>query len=257
MQATAVVDMAPPPTLKARRTVAALDLLHRLPDAAPRRIGALSGGPEAIEALLAGQFPAAEIFPIGYQQDARFSPSPDRPRYRLSHDGGARPREPFDLVFANGALDVLLSLRELAIDLLSLTRPGGLLAFQAPNNLHEPNRQLLRMVAVDGPWATQLAPIAKSRPFNASFEDLDALLRPLCQSVEFWETTYIHRMDGAAEIIETTMETSLAPFLRPLDGQMRRRFLERYAEELSQAYPAQPDGKILLRFPRIFFITRR
>lgn len=43
----------------------------------------------------------------------------------------------------------------------------------------------------------------------------------------------------------------------PLDEASRRRFLDRYVTELARAYPAQPDGKVLLRFPRIFVLARR
>jgi trans-aconitate 2-methyltransferase len=259
MKAHAAVDMASPSTAQERRTVAALDLLRRLPDIAPRRIGNLRGGPEAVEDLLARRFPSAEIAPIEFAHDPSgdTSSSLDRYRFRLSYGASSRPNEPFDLIFSNGTLEMLPSLRQLAPELLSLTKPGGVLAFQLPHNLREPNRQLLRMVAADGPWARQLIPVAKSRPFNPTIEELDALLRPLCGSIEYWQTTYFHWMNGAAEIIETMRETSLAPFLQPLGDEMRRRFLVRYADELTQAYPARPDGKVLLRFPRIFFLARR
>ena len=37
----------------------------------------------------------------------------------------------------------------------------------------------------------------------------------------------------------------------------RPAFLERYADLLKDAYPAQADGKILLPYPRLFFIAVR
>lgn len=259
MRARTAGETARAPTASDLGAVAALDLLRHIPDISPRRIGDLRGGPETDDGLLANRFPGAEIVPIEFAgahgDDA--SRSFDRRGFQLSFGGGPPPREPFDLIFANGALDMLPCLGRLAPELLRLTKPGGLLAFQLPDNLHEPNRQLLRMVAVDGPWAKALISVAKSRPFNASIEELDLSLRPLCRSIEFWRTTYMHRPDNAAEIIAEMRKTSLAPFLQRLDSDMRVQFLQRYAAELTQAYPPRSNGKVLWKFPRIFFLARR
>ena len=113
------------------------------------------------------------------------------------------------------------------------------------------------MVAADGPWATKLSPVAKRRPFNEIMEGLYARLSPVCASVDIWETTYLYALKGVGAIIDLMKATSLAPFLRPLNETSRRRFLDRYAIELVRAYPAQPDGKVLLRFPRNFMLARR
>ena len=47
-----------------------------------------------------------------------------------------------------------------------------------------------------------------------------------------------------------------APFLAPLDQTDRREFLNRYAAELGRAYPAQPDGTILMRLRRLFVVAQ-
>jgi trans-aconitate 2-methyltransferase len=53
------------------------------------------------------------------------------------------------------------------------------------------------------------------------------------------------------------MARSLAPFLATLDETSQRKFPDRYSAELTRAYPAQPDGKVLLRFPRMFVVAQR
>ena len=50
--------------------------------------------------------------------------------------------------------------------------------------------------------------------------------------------------------------TSLAPFLAPLDQTDGRRFLARYAAELNEAYPIQPDGSVLVRLRRLFVLAQ-
>jgi len=135
--------------------------------------------------------------------------------------------------------------------------PGGRLAVQFPNNLYEPNRALLRMVAADGPWAKSLLPVAKAQPFNQTMEGLYALLRPICASVDIWETTYLCALDGVEGIVDFMKASGLAPFLAPLDPSAQRKFLDRYAAELARAYPEQSDGAVLMRFPRIFVLAKR
>jgi len=105
-------------------------------------------------------------------------------------------------------------------------------------------------------WAKKLPPITKSRPFDETLEGLYAHLAPHCASVDVWEMTYLHALNGVASIVEFMKTTSLAPFLKPLDEKSRKMFFDRYASELARAYPAQPDGKALLRFPTISVLAR-
>ena len=46
-------------------------------------------------------------------------------------------------------------------------------------------------------------------------------------------------------------------FLEPLSPCERETFLSRYRAELSAAYPRQPNGKVLLRYPRLFFVAQK
>ena len=112
------------------------------------------------------------------------------------------------LIFASGDLDLLPSLRQLLPVLVTPLSFGGSLAVQIPNNLYEPNRALLRMVAADGPWAKKLLPVAKTRPFNEMMEGLYALLSPVCASVDIWETIYLYALKGVGAIIDLMKATS-------------------------------------------------
>ncbi len=113
------------------------------------------------------------------------------------------------------------------------------------------------MVAADGSWAKKLVPIAKSRPYIEAPEDIFAMLRPLCASIDLWETTYIHPLNGVRAIMEWMKATGLGQFLTLIDDAEQQKFLDLYAAELSRAYPAQPDGTVLLRIPRLFILAQR
>ena len=101
-----------------------------------------------------------------------------------------------------------------------------------------------------------LLPIAKTRPFNETMEGLYALLSPICTVVDIWEATYLHVMESVAAIVEWMEATRLAPFLSVLNEADRRKFLDRYAAELHEAYPALPDGEVLLRSRRLFVLAQ-
>ena len=43
----------------------------------------------------------------------------------------------------------------------------------------------------------------------------------------------------------------------PLPAGERETFLASYREKIAKAYPLEPDGKVLLRFPRLFILATR
>ena len=245
--------------IQEHRIRSAADLLNRIPDSKPRRIADLGCGPGYATALLARRFGDAEIVGVDDSGEVLQQAKARLPKVQFdkSDIGRWNPTEPFDLIFSNLTLQNWPRLRPLLPRLLSLLGDGGLLAVQIPNNLHEPNRVLVRMLAADGPWAKQLLPIAKSRPFNETVEGLYSRLIPRCASLEIWETTYIYPLDGVTAVMEWMKATSLEPFLRPLEGPARRNFLARCAAELANAYPVQPDGKVLVHYPKMFILARR
>ena len=222
------------------RLRSAHDLMCRIPARAPRSIADVFSGQGSMRPLLAHRFPGAAI-----------------EAFDLSQSGGRFPaRRKFELICLNGSLELLPSLPRLLPVFVGMLAAGGWLAVQIPNDLYEPSRALVRMIAADGPWAEKLLPIAKTRPFNETMEGLYALLSPILATVDIWEATYLHVMSSVPAIVELMEATSLAPFLAPLDQTDRRRFLARYAAELIEAYPIQPDGSVLLRLRRLFVLAQ-
>jgi trans-aconitate 2-methyltransferase len=239
------------------RLRAAQDLMCRIPVRAPRRIADLFSGEGSIGLLLAQRFPKAEIEALDLSQSSdRSEAGRDGRLFGLARAGRLPARRKFDLIVSNGTLELLPSLPRLLPALIAMLAAGGCLAVQIPNDLYEPGRALVRMIAADGPWARKLLPIAKTRPFNESMEGLYALLSPISASIDIWEATYLHVMRDVAAVVELMEATRLAPFLAPLDPADRRKFLARYVTELKAAYPVEPDGRVLLRLRRLFVVAQ-
>lgn len=210
-----------------------------------------------MRALLAQRFPHAEIeaFDLSQSTYRGAELGPDRLRNAEAERSLCKGAK-FDLICSNGSLGMAPSLPQLLPELLGMVAAGGCVAVEFPNDLYEPSRALMRMIAADGPWAKTLLPIAKTRPFNETMEGLYAVLGPVCATVDIWEATYLHAMAGVPAIVEWMEATSLAPFLTPLSEADRGKFLDRYAAELRQAYPALPNGEVLFRSRRLFVFAQ-
>ena len=135
--------------------------------------------------------------------------------------------------------------------------PGGVFAAQMPSTARESSHALMRMVAAEGPWSSRLVPVAKTQPLIAEFEDYYAWLRPVAARIDMWMTTYVLMFDGPEEIADWFAGSALQPFLELLSDDERCAFLARYRDGLRDAYPAQPDGKVLLTYPRLFIVAVR
>jgi trans-aconitate 2-methyltransferase len=84
------------------------------------------------------------------------------------------------------------------------------------------------------------------------------VLRPHCRQVDVWRTTYFHVLPGGAgAVVEWFKGSGLRPYLKPLDPAEQKEFLRRFRDGVAKAYPAQPDGAVLLPFPRLFMVATR
>lgn len=148
-------------------------------------------------------------------------------------------------------------------------KPGGVLAFQMPDNYHEPSHALMRETALmrDAEWASFFADTRIGDSSDGERPDLDPLetpgefydaFAPGAQSVNVWRTEYQHVLKDARAIVEWVKGTGLQPYLQRIgDEGAKKAFLEEYERRLAGAYPVMRDGKVLLVYPRLFVVAVR
>jgi trans-aconitate 2-methyltransferase len=241
------------------RTRPPRDLLAQVPLERPRRVVDLGCGPGNSTELLLERFPQSDIVGLDSSPDML-----DKARRRLPNctflkgDIASWTPEPdTDLLFANAVMQWLPGHAAILRRLVESLPQGGVLAVQMPDNTREPARAFQREVGASGPWA-ELAEIKAAAhgdlPTPEAYYDL---LKPVCAHVELWHTIYNHVMASPQAIVEWFKGSSLQAYLAPLDAAAREQFLAAYAEKIAAAYKPRFDGKVLLRFPRLFIVAVR
>lgn len=241
------------------RTRPSVDLLHRVRVEAPRRVIDLGCGPGNSTELLARRFADARVEAVDSSPDMIEKAKKRLPdaTFGLADIATWRPAQPYDVIFANAVMQWLPDHAALFPRLVSALTPGGALAIQMPNNLDEPSHRAMAETAGDGPWRDALAGAAAARTRIESFDGYYGILRAAGCEVDIWQTTYIHPLQGAAAIVEWFKSTGLRPYLDPLPADLRTGFLAAYQARIATEYPAQQDGVVLLRFPRLFIVATR
>ena len=238
------------------RTQPAVDLLARVRLDAPRRMIDLGCGPGNSTALLRRRWPTASIGGLDSSPDMLATASRQYGDIEFAAGDIAdwQPAEPYDLVFANASLQWIGNHRSLLPRLLEAVAPGGALAVQMPRNHDFATHALMRKVAAEEPWRDRLAGARDPSPVQPPEFYYD-LLAPRCRAVTIWETNYIQVMDGVSAIIAWLRGTGLRPFLSGLKPGEEAVFLARYEALLAEAFPLRRDGRVLLPYPRLFFVA--
>jgi trans-aconitate 2-methyltransferase len=238
------------------RTLPAIDLLSRIERDTPAAVVDLGCGPGNSTGLLLRRWPEAAVAGIDSSGNLLDAARRDNPsaRFILGDIRDWEPPELPDVVFTNAALQWVGDHERLIPRLFDQVAPGGVFAVQMPRNHDFATHALMRQVAAEGPWRDRLAGAREPSPVKPPEFYYD-LLAPRSASFTIWETNYIQVMDGVEAIIAWLHGTGLRPFLARLSEAERPVFLKRHAALLADAYPARADGKILLPYPRLFFIA--
>jgi trans-aconitate 2-methyltransferase len=236
----------------------ALDLLAQVPHSNPRLVVDLGCGAGNVTAVLRQRFQVAAILGVdgsaAMLEKARAACADCR--FEEADIAFWQPERPPDVVYSNAALHWVGDHHRLFPRLISLLAPGGLLAVQMPAMHDAPLRRLQNEVAASGPWAEHLRGAGFARDILPAGDYYD-LLRPLTSSVDLWETTYLHVLQGEDAVVQWAAGSSLRPFLGRLSPALQTEFRQAYAAALRPHYPRRPDGATLLPFRRQFIIAVR
>lgn len=245
------------------RTRPSRDLLAQVPLASPKRAIDLGCGPGNSTAVLAERYPDANISGIDSSEDMIRKAKETLPglSFGIADLETFTPDEPVDLLFSNAVFQWLPGKTRVQTitRLVENLAPGGVLAFQVPNNLSEPSHVAMRDTAhaPDTPWAETLSRVNLGRDEFHTPSELHEALSPLCSDVDIWETRYFQTMESHEAIVEWVKGTGLRPFINPLSEAEREGYLKHYLVRIKELYPMQRDGTVLFPYPRLFVVATK
>lgn len=244
---------------EAERNRPIFDLLNALPATTVRQAVDIGCGPGNSTELLAARFPEATVqgFDSSPEMVAQARTRLPRLQFDVADVSGWEAAGPFDVMLSNAVLQWVPDHERLLPRLVGKLAPGGSLAIQMPDNLEEPAHRLMREVAADPRWVAKMGKGTDRRDRIRPVDWYYSLLRQTGAQADIWRTTYFHALAGIDALVEWFKGTGLRPFLQPLDAAEQAAYLDRYRAALAGAYAAQPDGTVLLPFPRLFMIATR
>lgn len=234
----------------------ALDLLSRIHLEDPGVIYDLGCGTGAVTAMLKERWPGAKVTGIDSSETMleRASELDTQVTWRQEDLNDWSPDPAADLLYSNAVLHWLDDHETLFPRLMRGLNQDGVLAVQMPHNFSAPTHALIADTARAGPWRDLLEPELREQPVLESSAYYD-ILSPHASRLDFWETTYLHVLQGDDPVVEWTKGSILGPLLALLEEADKEAFLKAYREPISEAYVRRGDGSTLLPFRRLFLIA--
>lgn len=241
------------------RTRPARDLLAQVPLASAHKIYDLGCGPGNSTEILAARFPDAAVTGVDSSPDMLRQARARLPKCRFVEADLKAWTAPSDadLFYSNATFQWVPDHLAVLKRLLGGLNAGGVLAVQMPDNTNEPSHVWMRKVAREPQWTKLIAQAAFERADLPSPDEYYDALKPLCARLDIWHTHYQHALAGPQAVAEWFRGTALRPFVDPLTPNDRQAFLQAYTARIAAAYPPRCDGKVLLRFPRLFIVAIR
>lgn len=237
------------------RTQPAIDLINRMNIKNAGKIADIGCGPGNSSEILKKAYPKAHVIGAdnsGNMLTAAKKRCPDidfilcdvsKSLYKL---GGG-----FDAVFSNACLQWVPEHRKILAELFSIMKRGGVLAVQVPYNFNEPIHKIINATAALPKWKKYFT--SPRIFYTLRPEEYYDILSANAFEVHMWETTYYHILPSQRSILEWYRSTGMKPYLDALPGAMKTVFENDVMEKVKIAYPLQKDGKVLFKFPRLFF----
>ena len=234
----------------------ALELLARIPIAAPRTVCDIGCGAGNVTRYLVERWPGAAITGVDNSATMLAHATATMPQVRwVNRDlSNWHPEVPVDVIYSNAAFHWLPDHQQLFARYAGNVARGGAFAVQMPCNFRAPSHTLIADTVRSGPWRDKLQHLLRPVPVRDPQFYYD-VLAPLASEIDIWQTEYLHVLTGPDPVKEWTKGTWLKPFLDALAPSDRDVFEREYASRLREAYPPQSDGTTLFPFKRLFIVA--
>ena len=236
----------------------ALDLMARIQVDLPKTVFDLGCGTGTVTGILKERWPNANVTGVDSSASMleRTVDVETGVNWQHADLNDWQPEQPADVIYSNAALHWLDDHGTLFPRLMKSVRPRGILAVQMPENFSAPSHTSIADTVREGAWHERLTPYQREQPVAEPYFYYD-LLSPLSSSIDMWETTYMHILEGDDPIVEWTKGTMLRPLLDHLTEKEAFSFIASYTKKVAKAYPHRTDGKTVFPFKRLFILATK
>jgi trans-aconitate 2-methyltransferase len=230
-----------------------VELVQRVPGE-PATIVDLGCGPGHLTRIVRERWPLAEITGVDSSPEmidaARTGNVDPLVKYTLADASTWKPASRVDLVISNAMFQWVPD--QLAV-IERLAEVTDTLAIQVPNNFDAPSHVLMREIAGRAPYARHLDGFEFRTGVGAG--SYLELLAGIGWTVDAWETTYQHILQGENAVFDWVSGTGARPVLQALPDELRPQFEDDYKAALREAYPSRAWGTVL-PFSRVFVVAQ-
>jgi trans-aconitate 2-methyltransferase len=167
------------------------------------------------------------------------------------------PAEKPDLIFSNSVLQWVKNHNEFFRHLLDLLNPQGMLAIQMPNNFEEPSHAVaFNMINENSAWKNKFLPFVNHDPIH-DYDFYYDVFSENASTINLWETTYFHILEGKNAVTEWVKGSFLRPILEQMSSDEKNLFLSQYENSMALHYPSKKRGKTILPFKRLFLVVKK
>lgn len=243
---------------KNERTQPSIDLVAKIDHLSPKSIIDIGCGPGNSTQVLVNRWPKAKI--VGIDSSASMIQKAKQEytnqEWYVADASTYKSDEKFDILFSNAAIQWIPNHPDLLRNFYSLLSPKGIIAVQIPRFWDMPLGKVIDNIANQPRW--------KSKTFGVSslftihdYSFYYDILSGLFDSIEIWETNYMHILDSHESMIQMMRSTGLKPYLEKLETSEKVEFENTVFEAIKEPYPVQKNGKVLLPFKRLFFLGKK
>jgi trans-aconitate 2-methyltransferase len=241
---------------RSERTQPSIDLMNRIKPVEPKSIIDIGCGPGNSTQVLVNRWPKAKITGLDSSPAMIKQAIQDYPNQEwivadaLTYESKVK----YDIVFSNAVIQWIQNHEDLLGRFHKMLSDNGLIAIQIPLFWDMPLGKIIKNIAKDGPWKEQtegVSDLLTIHDYSFYYDHLSEFFN----SIEMWETNYLHIMDNHLSIIKMMRSTGLKPYLDKLDNDSEiDKFEKQVLKEIENTYSEQKNGKVLLPFKRLFFI---
>lgn len=244
-------------TFAGQRARPFFDLLSQVGAESPRRIVDLGCGPGNLTEVMIQRWPDAAVEAVDSSPEMVAAANERGVNARLGDISAFAPQPDTDVLLSNAALQWIPEHADLMVGWVGRLEPGAWMAVQVPGNFTATSHASVRVLADQAKWSNLLEgiPFRRGEVVETPARYAERLRNAGC-SVNAWETTYIHELEGEHPVLDWISGTSLGPVRERLSDQQWQEFRSELIPMLAKAYPRRPDGRTWYPFRRIFIVAQ-